>query len=141
MKKMKLFDYGAYYYIRKVEKVIKMIVKLSKIYKGVNIEVSAEMSMDSGKTRKNLAQQLVWAMEDVDEKFPCVGSNGTYSDGKLPYNEDDLEDEEGEREYLLPTAGQKEYLRKLGLPESKIAKIKTKEEASALITKLQKGGK
>lgn len=119
-----------------------MIVKLSKIYKGVNIEVSAEMSMDSGKTRKNLAQQLVWAMEDVDEKFPCVGSNGIYSDGKLPYNEDDLEEDEGgERTYLLPTEGQKDYLRKLGMPESKIEKISTKDEASAIITKLQKKGK
>lgn len=117
-----------------------MIVKLTKIYKGVTIEVSAEMSMESGKTRKNLAQQLVWAEEDIDEKFPTVSNSGTYSDGKNPVYEDD-EDLEEDHEYLQVTPGQIEYLKKLGVKEEKIAKIKTKAEASALISKLQKGGK
>lgn len=119
-----------------------MIVKLSKLYKGVNIEVSAEMSMEAGKVRKNLAQQLLWAIQDIDEKFPTVSDKGIYSDNRLPYNESDLEDEEeneNEQEYLLITEGQKQYLRKLGMSEAKISKIKTKNEASALITKLQKG--
>lgn len=115
-----------------------MNVKLSKLYKGVNIEVSAEMSMDSGKTRKNLAQQLVWAMEDIDEKFPPI-SGGTYENGKLPVDEDQIKEDEGEQEYLLITEGQKQYLKRLGLSDAKISKIKTKTEASAMITKLQKG--
>lgn len=112
-----------------------MLVKLSKLYKGVTIEVSGEMSMESGKVRKNLAQQLLWAMEDIDEKFPTVSNDGRYDIVEFSVHDD----EENEQEYLLITNGQKEYLRKLGVPESKIEKIKTKSEASALITKLAKG--
>lgn len=112
-----------------------MIVKVSTTYKGVNLEVSANIDGENSKGRKALVQQLEWCRQDVDN---IMNIGDVVSSDSLPVYDDEEEDE-GHQEYLLITEDQKKYLRKLGLSDAKIAKIKTKAEASATITKLQKG--
>lgn len=116
-----------------------MQVKLTRVYKGVTVELSANVDPQDSKARNALVTQLDWTCQSIDERLHPGESVHTSvpKNDNLPVDENDLDEED--QEYLLITDGQKQYLKKLGVSEKKIDSIKTKKEASALITKLQKG--
>ena len=106
-----------------------MKVKASTTYLNVKIEIEDDVDPKDGSGRANVIKQLKYAIDNIGEHF---GADKLISGESINPTVEVVED----GEYLKPTPNQITYLRKLGVAEKTIEKIKTKSEASALITQM-----